>query len=201
MRAGLRIVKSACKILILVIVLVVPVYVSCAADSRSKNLDDRCPVFVGNVVMLPESAAAVVFLVTTKSDRYLPITIGRYEASAILRSLSSIETPRPMTHDLLLAIVGRLDARIAGVTVTSIDRGTFKAVIEIEREDGSTIMIDARPSDSIALAVETGAALFVAATVLEQAGKKMNDEAYREPERSEPREIPAPRKDVTETIL
>ncbi len=201
MRAGLRIVKSACKILILVIVLVVPVSVSCAADSRSEDLDDRCPVFVGNVVMLPESGAALVFLVTTKNDRYLPITIGQFEASAILRSLSSIETPRPMTHDLLLAIVGRLDARIAGVTVTSLDRGTFRAVIEIEREDGSTIMIDARPSDSIALAVETGAALFVAAAVLEQAGKKMDDEADREPERSEPPEAPAPRKGVTETIL
>jgi uncharacterized protein len=202
MRANRCFVKLVCTILSPVVVFVILASACCAADDRPGELEKRLQVFVGNVVMLPESGAAVVFLVTMENDRYLPITIGQFEASAILRSLGSIETPRPMTHDLLLDIARRLDGKIIGVTVTSLDRsGTFKAMIEVERKDGLIIGIDARPSDSIALAVKTGAGLFVATSVMEQAGKEIQEDSDRDPKRSEPPEPPPSRKIVPETIL
>lgn len=202
MRANRCFVKLVCTILSPVVVFVILASACCAADDRPGELEKRLQVFVGNVVMLPESGAAVVSLVTMENDRYLPITIGQFEASAILRSLGSIETPRPMTHDLLLDIARRLDGKIIGVTVTSLDRsGTFKAMIEVERKDGLIIRIDARPSDSIALAVKTGAGLFVATSVMEQAGKEIQEDFDRDPKRSKPPGPPPSRKIVPETIL
>ncbi|PKQ29869.1 MAG: hypothetical protein CVT60_03215 [Actinobacteria bacterium HGW-Actinobacteria-10] len=102
------------------------------------------------------------------SGRILPIWIGHPEATAILLALQSVETPRPMTHDLLKNIVDSTDYEISRIEITRLEEGTFYAAVILRGED-RTIAIDARPSDSIALAVRSGAPIFVAESVLDEA--------------------------------
>lgn len=100
--------------------------------------------------------------------RLLPIWIGQPEATAILLAIEDVETPRPMTHDLLRNVIETLDAIIERVEITRVDGGTFYAAIVLRGEE-TTRVVDARPSDSIALAVRTGAPIFVADQVLDTA--------------------------------
>lgn len=98
--------------------------------------------------------------------RILPIWIGHPEATAILLALEGVETPRPMTHDLLRSVVETLDAVVERVAITRAAEGTFFAAVYL-RSDEQVRVVDARPSDSIALAVRTGAPIFVAPEVME----------------------------------
>jgi bifunctional DNase/RNase len=100
--------------------------------------------------------------------RAFPIVIGRFEARAINRVVRGEDVLRPMTHDLLSILVEALGARVARVDIVDLREGTFFAVLRLER-DGETFEVDSRPSDAIALAVRTGAPLFVAEKVIEEA--------------------------------
>lgn len=100
--------------------------------------------------------------------RILPIWIGHPEATAILLALQSVDTPRPMTHDLLNNIIDAMDYTIERIEITRLEEGTFYAALILRGED-RTVAIDARPSDSIALAVRSGAPIFVAESVLDEA--------------------------------
>lgn len=98
----------------------------------------------------------------------LPIWIGYNEASAILLELRDIEPPRPLTHDLLEDVIGALGYLVQRVEITRLEEGTFFAALVLRGEE-HTIAVDARPSDSIALAVRAGCPIFVAEEVLEEA--------------------------------
>ncbi|HET6350645.1 MAG TPA: bifunctional nuclease family protein [Coriobacteriia bacterium] len=111
------------------------------------------------------------------SDRLLPIWIGHPEATAILLAIEGIETPRPMTHDLFIDTLEALDSYVERVEITRVEDGTFFAALVLRGEERTRI-VDARPSDSIALAVRTGAPLYVAEDVLESAA--MHDVAVDE---------------------
>jgi hypothetical protein len=100
--------------------------------------------------------------------RLLPIWIGHPEATAILLALQGVEPPRPMTHDLLQHVIGTLGLEVARVDIVRLDEGTFYAELVLE-DAARTVVVDARPSDSIALAVRTGSPIFVAEDVLEEA--------------------------------
>lgn len=98
--------------------------------------------------------------------RLLPIWIGHPEATAILLALEGVELPRPLTHDLMKSMLDALDANVERVEITRVEDGTFFAVIVLSAQ-GKTLVIDARPSDSIALAIRTAAPIFVAEEVLD----------------------------------
>lgn len=102
----------------------------------------------------------VVILSTPDSDRLLPIWIGHNEALAIAMGLSEVTSRRPLTHDLLKAVITTLGGQVQKVEVTELKEQTFYAKIYI-RINGSTLVVDARPSDSIALALKTKSPLFV----------------------------------------
>jgi bifunctional DNase/RNase len=101
-------------------------------------------------------------------SRVVPIWIGQGEATAILLALQGIEPPRPMTHDLIANILEAVDVEVERVEITRLESGTFFAAIII-RGEGRVLAVDARPSDSIALAVRSRAPIFVAEEVLEAA--------------------------------
>jgi hypothetical protein len=106
--------------------------------------------------------------------RVLPIVVGGLEATAIAVAISGQQPPRPLTHDLMAALVDTLGGRVESVTVTDVRDGTFLATLAITGADGEH-RVDARPSDGIALAVRAGAPLYVADAVLEEAGTLVAD--------------------------
>ncbi len=111
--------------------------------------------------------------------KLLPIWIGHPEATAILLALEGAEPPRPFTHDLMREMLEALDAYVERVDITRVEEGTFYAAITLRAEERTRI-VDARPSDSIAIAIRMGAPIFVAESVLEVAA--VQDESGAAPD-------------------
>lgn len=101
----------------------------------------------------------VIILAPLNLNKVLPIWIGHSEAWAIAMELSGIGSKRPMTHDLLKAVIGTLSAQVEKVEITELKEQTFYARVLL-KSDGKVFTIDARPSDSIALALKSGAPIF-----------------------------------------
>jgi uncharacterized protein len=110
----------------------------------------------------------VVILKDVEHDRYLPIWIGAWEASAIAMRLQGVSAERPLTHDLFVAALEQLGVRLDRVVVSELADETYHARLFLDR-DGSEVEIDARPSDALALAVRCEAPIFAAEEVLAQA--------------------------------
>jgi len=126
-------------------------------------------VEVSRVIWDEQNKGPVVLLKDMNSDYVLPIWIGEPEAMAIVAALEHYEFKRPLTHDLMKEIIDSLDAKVLHVLISEIKDSTFYARIMLEC-NGSVAEIDARPSDSIALALRTGSPIYVAREVFE-AGK------------------------------
>ena len=114
------------------------------------------------------SSRHVVILKDAGRDRYLPIWIGPWEASAIAMRLQGLTPERPLTHDLFANVLGELGVRIDRVLITALTDETFHARLVLVQPD-ARFEIDARPSDAIALAVRLGAPIYAAEAVLDQA--------------------------------
>jgi uncharacterized protein len=99
----------------------------------------------------------------------LPIWVGEQEATSTLIALSGDAPPRPQSHDLMKTLLDTVGAHVERVEVTRIDQGTFYAEITLRTPSG-TVVLDARPSDSVALGLRAQAPLFVADDVFEEAG-------------------------------
>lgn len=108
----------------------------------------------------------VIFLREVDGDRSFPIMIGTNEAIAIDRRLKGIETPRPMTHDLLADVISKLGARLEKIVVSELRSHTFIATLHLVTASG-TIEIDSRPSDAIAVGVAGDTPIYVAQEVLD----------------------------------
>lgn len=124
---------------------------------------------IRGVAVDPRNQAPVLLLQDTGRRLLLPIWIGHYEAAAILGHLEGQTTPRPMTHDLTMKIIGALEADIVGVDIRAIDGGTFLADLRLVTAAGAEVVLDSRPSDAIALAVRARATIRVEAAVLSAA--------------------------------
>ncbi len=120
----------------------------------------------------------VVVLKEKDSDRYLPIWIGPAEADAIAVQLQEVSVARPLTHDLLKAVIGSLNARVSSIVVNDLANDTFFARIVLDL-DGRHLEIDSRPSDAIALAVRVGVPIYAEESVLEKAGIYLDQEPER----------------------
>lgn len=101
-------------------------------------------------------------------NRLLPIVIGLNEASAIKLKISGFQPPRPLTHDLLYATIENLEAKIDKIIVDKLEENTFHAKIFLTTASGQSKIVDARPSDSIALAVRAHVPIFVEDEVVKQ---------------------------------
>ena len=114
------------------------------------------------------SSRHVVILKDTDRERYLPIWIGPWEASAIAMKLQGLAPDRPLTHDLFASALQELEVRVDRVVIATLAEETYHARLILEQA-GRTIEIDARPSDALALAVRAGGRIFASEEVLEQA--------------------------------
>ena len=108
----------------------------------------------------------IIVLKEVDGDRKFPIVIGSGEAYAIDRRLKGILHPRPLTHDLLAAVIEQLGGSIERIEINNLQDHTFFARIHI-RHEGNTVKVDSRPSDAIALGVATSVPIYVAEHVLD----------------------------------
>jgi bifunctional DNase/RNase len=112
----------------------------------------------------------VILRETGGQRRLLPIFIGGPEAQAIALSMQNIETPRPMTHDLIKNLLTEVGAQVERITVTELREGTFFAEIVLSAQ-GEVHTVSSRPSDAIALAIRVGSPIFAEEEVLDEAGR------------------------------
>jgi len=134
-------------------------------DERARDVE----MVVESVRVHMLSSRHVVILKEQTRDRYLPIWIGPWEASAIAMRLQGLAPERPLTHDLFATTLGVLGAKVERVTIAALAEETFHARIVLTAGD-RRLEIDSRPSDALALAVRLSVPIFAAADVLEQAG-------------------------------
>ena len=121
------------------------------------------------IIITETSDQQVIYLKEVEGERSFPIVIGANEALAIDRRLKGIPTPRPQTHELLSAVIEKLDARLERILINDLQDHTFFAKLVI-RQNGKSIEIDSRPSDAIALGVSNNVPIFVAEHVLDEVG-------------------------------
>jgi len=120
-----------------------------------------------------KAQSPVLILKDEARDLALPIWVGPVEAMAISLALNAVETPRPMTHDLIGRVAAALCATLTAVEVVALREGTFFAelVLATRREGKDELTrVDCRPSDAIAIAARTGVRILVAESVLAEAG-------------------------------
>ncbi len=139
---------------------------------------------VGVRVELPTNQP-IVLLREVDGERYLPIWIGAVEATAIAFAQQGVVPPRPLTHDLMRDLLTALGVKLRAVRITEMRDNVFYA--ELVFEGGPEV--SARPSDAIALALRTGATIFGAESVLEEAGIEIPHEQEEEDELEKFREF------------
>ncbi len=142
-------------------------------------MSDMVPLeLVGVRIQFP-SNQPIVLLREVNGTRYLPIWIGAVEATAIAYALEGVHTARPMTHDLLKTATEALGAAVERVVVTEMRDSIYFADLVFRKPDGE-VVVSSRPSDAIALAARTGAALFASPEVLDDAGIEIEVEEEEE---------------------
>lgn len=143
------------------------------AEARELAVDEEAlvPVEVASVGIVRSARAPVVLLRDPEEGTVVPIFIGPNEARAILRALRGESTPRPMTHDLLAATLAGLKAELTGVVVDALREGVFHGALLLRDSQGIRHIVDARPSDAIALAARSGARVRIAPGIMAAAGR------------------------------
>ena len=123
---------------------------------------------VKGLMLDPVTNVPIVILRDTDGSRVLPIWVGPSEANAIALQIENVSMPRPMTHDLLRDVIHALGASLSRVIISDLKANTFYAYLELRvRED--VLLVDARPSDALGLALRAKAPIFVESAVLDQA--------------------------------
>jgi bifunctional DNase/RNase len=128
---------------------------------EQKNL---VQVKVHRLIVDPTSRQPVIFLADSLEERALLIWISSFEASAMYRELQDIKPLRPQTHDLLESIIQRVNGKIHHIVIPRMEGNIYHATIVLQ-EEGALLEIDARPSDSIVMALKFKAPIFVSKTL------------------------------------
>jgi hypothetical protein len=130
----------------------------------------------------PVSNMPIIILRKADGDLVLPIWVGIFEANAIAMQIEKIQSPRPMTHDLLCNVISDLHATVEKVVITDLRDNTFFATIHLVR-DSERFAVDARPSDAMAIALRVNAPILVEESVIERSSVSGEDREVDETER------------------
>ena len=125
------------------------------------------------------SSSYVVILQEKGGDRLLPIWIGQPEAESIVMHMHNVKRVRPLTHDLVRSLIVGMGAQLRRVQITRVEKSTYFAELQIQRGD-TLVSIDARPSDSIAVALRLSAPIFAAESLLVEPGEDSSEEESEE---------------------
>lgn len=132
------------------------------------SVETAIEMFVGGLVLDPNTQAPVVILKDETGNIALPIWIGIAEATSIASAIKQVSMARPLTHDLMYDIFGKIGVRVQRVVITELKDSTYFAELVLAHGDQAFI-IDSRPSDAIGIALRAAAPIFVAQQVLDQA--------------------------------
>jgi len=133
-------------------------------------------VKVAGLALDEKSKSPIIVLKDETGKRVVPIVIGIMEASAIAACLEGVDFPRPMTHDLMVLLLGEMGGKLERVEVNDLINDTFYAILHIRKESsGEVVTVDARPSDSIALALRVDAPIEVHEQVFEKTSQQAPD--------------------------
>jgi bifunctional DNase/RNase len=132
------------------------------------------------LMMDPNSGTPIVVLKDVNSDAILPIWVGAYEANAIALEIEKIAPQRPLTHDLLRNLIVGLGLTVERVVVTELKESTFYALIEMRDGAGEPVVLDARPSDAIALALRADCPIFVNEAVFAASARHTTEDSSEE---------------------
>jgi bifunctional DNase/RNase len=124
---------------------------------------------VKGLMIDPITNMPIIILRDRQGQKVLPIWVGVFEANAIALQIENVQTPRPMTHDLLKNVLDDLQAEVERVVVCALRENTFYAAIHLRANAGGELVVDARPSDAIALALRTQSPIFVEDDVIQSA--------------------------------
>jgi len=125
-------------------------------------------VKIGALIMDPNTNTPIVVLKGVNSETVLPIWVGAFEANAIALEIEKVVPQRPMTHDLLRNVIMECRLRATSVVITDLLENTFYARIELKDVNEDPVLLDARPSDAIALALRLDCPIFVEQRVIDQ---------------------------------
>lgn len=134
-------------------------------------MSDLVKMTITGLTIDPFTNMPIVILKDKDEKIALPIWIGLIEASSIATELEKIELTRPMTHDLIKELLVHLKARVTKVEITDLKDNTFFANIYLVDQDKKEYVIDSRPSDALAIALRTGAEIFVEKKVIQKSRK------------------------------
>jgi bifunctional DNase/RNase len=138
-------------------------------------------VIVSRLGLDSSTNSYVVVLQERGGSRLLPIWIGKPEAESIVMHMHNVKRARPLTHDLVRSLIIGLGAQLLRVQITRVEQSTYFAELHLQRGD-DVAQIDARPSDSIAVALRLGAPIFVAEPLLVEPGEGDDEEVDGSPE-------------------
>ena len=128
------------------------------------------PVKVLKISYHPPSRSYAVILKEITGEKCLPVIVGSFEAQSIALAIEVVDTPRPLTHDLICDVFTGIDGSLKTVRVNHLQDGVFFAQLELESDDFGSRVIDARPSDAIAVALRMNTPILVAPKVIKEAG-------------------------------
>jgi len=125
------------------------------------------PVKVQKISYYHPNRSYAVILKELEGDRKLPVLVGAYEAQAIAMAMEYMETPRPLTHDLIVNVIQGIDGNLSAVKITKLEEGIFYSTLDLQSEELGHREIDSRPSDALVVALRMHSPILVANEVME----------------------------------
>ena len=134
------------------------------------------PVKVQKISFHPPSRSYDVILSEIDGTRKLPVIVGAFEAQSIALALESMDTPRPLTHDLIGLLIKEVEANLVAVRITNLEEGVFYATLDINGKITGKRAVDSRPSDAIAVGLRMQAPIMIAEKLFDEAGIEDEDD-------------------------
>ena len=125
------------------------------------------PVKVQKISYYHPNRSYAVILKELEGGRKLPVLVGAYEAQAIAMAMEYMDTPRPLTHDLIVNVIQGIDGNLSAVKITKLEEGIFYSILDLQSEELGHREIDSRPSDALAVALRMHSPILVANEVME----------------------------------
>ena len=143
------------------------------------------PVKIQKISYHHPNRSYAVILKEIDGDRRLPVLVGAFEAQAIAMAMEFMETPRPLTHDLIVNLINGIDGNLSSVKITKLEDGVFYSILDIKCKNLGHKEIDSRPSDALAIAIRMHAPILVANEVMQEGiilEDELEEEIQNEPE-------------------